>query len=257
MSLFQCDKCGCAENTSTAGGYHGRGLVMRDPVVLNSYREVLGLKEDEPYGYYCCVCNPEWFTLAGAYGIGPRPADPTSYRRGEDGGVWHGYFPRRFLPKGLFHTDEDGNLAHMETLETNYIKYELEQEDPNPPKYHHPTDFRLPRPNTEHAKKWVELMGQVADGIKKLGDGKTHIITFETGRRDYKAELARLVEKSEPSKKLIPNPLRQTAPIMTSKGPTPKQINEGKMAAAEAKRARKLARQLENQRKTEQGKSRV
>jgi hypothetical protein len=32
-----------------------------------------------------------------------------------DIGRWHDKFPRLFLPKGMFVTNERGNLAHIET----------------------------------------------------------------------------------------------------------------------------------------------
>ena len=41
MSLFQCDKCGCVENTATSdGGYHIKYLLdgTTPPDVIESYK---------------------------------------------------------------------------------------------------------------------------------------------------------------------------------------------------------------------------
>ena len=75
MSLFQCEKCGCAENTSASWSkYWASG--------------------GEPL---CSACTD---------------------------GTWHGKFPREFLPKGEFITNNDGNLEHIETGEsaTNFYR---------------------------------------------------------------------------------------------------------------------------------------
>lgn len=133
MSLFQCDKCGCVENSACSdGGYMGRWLIKDLPEVLKSYREVLGLKPDEPFGNYCCVCNPQWFIeectcgkaphsagcKQGDYGIGPSPKPK----------LWHNRFKRIFLPKGEWQTDRQGNLEHRVTKEKDYSKYAKESE---------------------------------------------------------------------------------------------------------------------------------
>ena len=61
MSLFQCSKCGCAENTATSDGGYLLRLLLTNKVALESYRQVLGLKPDDKLGNYCCVCNPAWY----------------------------------------------------------------------------------------------------------------------------------------------------------------------------------------------------
>ena len=41
-------------------------------------------------------------------------------------GEWHNQFPRTFLPKGMFVTNLVGNLAHKETGDEDFRKYEIE-----------------------------------------------------------------------------------------------------------------------------------
>ena len=91
MSLFQCENCGCIENTACCH-YHCRSMPnMTPPEYLN--------KE------LCCVCGP------------------THYPSGEPiegAGVWHNRFPRRFLPMGEWVTDPVGNLMHRDTGDSDY-----------------------------------------------------------------------------------------------------------------------------------------
>lgn len=75
MSLFQCSKCGCIENTALSM-YHIQRLEKR-PVE-------------------CSACEP----------------DPDSLDNTEG---WHDRFPRRYLPKGQFVKDRNGNLIHRDT----------------------------------------------------------------------------------------------------------------------------------------------
>ncbi|CAH0531857.1 hypothetical protein CTH30272_04105 [Allocatenococcus thiocycli] len=44
-----------------------------------------------------------------------------------DIGEWHGEFKRVFLPKGMFKTNKQGNLEHIETGDTDFTKYKIEQ----------------------------------------------------------------------------------------------------------------------------------
>jgi len=86
MSIYQCDDCGCVENTAL-GWYHCRN--MEDLTVP----EKLGKK-------LCSVCGP------------------TKYPNGdpiEDMGKWHGKFKRTFYKKGSLYTDEQGNVRDKET----------------------------------------------------------------------------------------------------------------------------------------------
>ncbi len=74
MSVFQCTKCGCAENTALSdGGYFGGRLSPQEAITK-------GLL---PSGNYCSFC---W------------------------GGMWHGKFERKFYPLGTMQTDRYGNL---------------------------------------------------------------------------------------------------------------------------------------------------
>jgi hypothetical protein len=106
MSLFQCDICGCIDNTTTSnmGGYD-LNIFLRDvdsKEAVKSYKKVLGLKPDEKFGKYCCIHSPVWFKEQ-KLGIGKKP---------EDQKVWHNKFDRKFLPKGEWETVSDGNLQH-------------------------------------------------------------------------------------------------------------------------------------------------
>lgn len=164
MSLFQCGPCGCLENTACTSGYHSRDeYLKRDAAAYESYRQVLGLKPDEPWPGLCSACVPIWFTDEGeTYGIGPRPADYKKHKYLDGDGMWHGTFARKFLPRGLFHTDEQGNLRHIETLVySSESGLERDTPWPDPPRYQHP-DFRLPAHNPEDERRWKDLMSVLA-----------------------------------------------------------------------------------------------
>lgn len=77
MSLYQCEECGCIENTA-CGHYHCRGVkdLSTDPRAL------------------CSVCGPKTYPNG----------EPTEY------GEWHGRFERKFYPKGTLETDKVGNI---------------------------------------------------------------------------------------------------------------------------------------------------
>lgn len=108
MSLFQCDRCGCVENTALSeGGYLISGLVTEDepPEIVKSYKAAVGLKEEEPFGNYCCVCCPMQFDKKGEFKIFEE----------KDRRQWHSDFPRTFLAKGEWETDERGNLRNKKT----------------------------------------------------------------------------------------------------------------------------------------------
>jgi predicted nucleic-acid-binding Zn-ribbon protein len=83
MSLYQCDKCGCVENTSL-GFFHCRNMDDLYP------EEVIGKK-------LCSECGP------------------THYKSGQieaDYGKWHGKFPKRIFPLNSLYTDKEGNIRH-------------------------------------------------------------------------------------------------------------------------------------------------
>lgn len=98
MSLFQCEKCGCVENTACTS------LSWRPELYNWSGMEEFKGKE------LCCVCSP------------------LKYRDGNDTGhgVWHNRFKRCFLPKGMFKTNAVGNLEHIENGDCNFAEYEIE-----------------------------------------------------------------------------------------------------------------------------------
>ena len=130
MSLFQCDHCGCCENTALSG-YHSqlrewKRMETDHPAILASYRVVLGLKEDQPLGQYCSACSPVWEDQDGKYGLGPNPNPIPGH------GMWHGQFKRSYYPKGKFWMDEDGNLRHVASGDPEIEKWRLEEEDPEP-----------------------------------------------------------------------------------------------------------------------------
>ncbi len=98
MSLFQCESCGCCENTALSSqGFKGPFADFFDWSYAPERRGML----------LCSVCGPVKFASGKA----------TEY------GQWHNRFPRVFLPKGQFVTNSVGNLAHRETGDEDYQKY--------------------------------------------------------------------------------------------------------------------------------------
>lgn len=92
MSLFQCQNCGCMENTALA--FQG----------FKSFPEWFrwdGI-EDRKGLRLCSACGPSRYD----------DGKPTEY------GKWHEAFKRRYLPKGMFKTNSIGNLEHVTTGET-------------------------------------------------------------------------------------------------------------------------------------------
>lgn len=91
MSNFQCENCGCVEN-SVNGNYHTRFM----PEMFDWTG-----KENLKGKLLCNVCTPnKW-----------HDGKPNKY------GVWHNRFRRRFLPKGEYVTNREGNLVHRSTAE--------------------------------------------------------------------------------------------------------------------------------------------
>lgn len=84
MSLYQCEECGCCENTAL-GYYWGETRKL------------------------CSECAPEKYHDHTNTGLGK----------------WHGQFPKVLLPKGMFVTNKEGNLAHKDTGDTDYRKYAM------------------------------------------------------------------------------------------------------------------------------------
>lgn len=99
MSLFQCENCGCAENTAVS--YQGfQHIDMFD---------WSGCEKNQGKAL-CIVCGPKRL----------KDGTPTG------AGSWHGAFSRIFLPLGCFSTNRQGNLQHKSTGDTDYRKYALE-----------------------------------------------------------------------------------------------------------------------------------
>lgn len=100
MSLYQCEHCGCCENTAC-------GAVQY--LYASRFFDFTGI-EDRKDKLLCSACGPTHY----------RDGAPTEY------GKWHDRFPRRFLPMGMFKTNTRGNLEHIETGSENYEQYAIE-----------------------------------------------------------------------------------------------------------------------------------
>lgn len=90
MSLFQCESCGCCENTALSA-YHWRKS-KKEPLV-------------------CSGCEDKYDF--------DRPLR-----------TWHGEFERVYLPKGMFVTNHEGNLANRQTGDTDFTKHRLPERQP-------------------------------------------------------------------------------------------------------------------------------
>lgn len=109
MSIFQCEHCGCVENTAVScQGFKN----------VNDWFDWTGI-EDRKGKMLCSACGPENHLDEDA----AEPASPSGF------GYWHGHFERIYLPKGQFKTNRVGNLEHIETGETNYRAYRVYPED--------------------------------------------------------------------------------------------------------------------------------
>lgn len=99
MSLFQCENCGCCENTACSS----QGFIWAEHFDWSYAPERRGMM-------LCAACGP------------------THYRDGErarEYGKWHNRFPRVYLPKGMFKTNDVGNLEHIETGSEDYRQYAI------------------------------------------------------------------------------------------------------------------------------------
>lgn len=104
MSLFQCENCGCCENTALSSQGFVNGMERFYDWSYAPERKGLRL---------CSACGPTKFTRG----------NPTEY------GKWHNRFPRTYLPIGMFVTNQVGNLAHKDTGDEDFRKYEIHGED--------------------------------------------------------------------------------------------------------------------------------
>ena len=103
MSLFQCENCGCCENTAlSAQGF----APMAHLFDWSGAPELSGK-------LICSACGPTNYN----------DGSVTKY------GKWHNAFSRTFLPKGMFITNRVGNLAHKDTGDEDFMKYEIHGED--------------------------------------------------------------------------------------------------------------------------------
>ena len=103
MSLFQCEVCGCCENTACAAqGFKG----FMERCFDWSYAP------ERQGKLLCSACGPTHY----------RDGKPTEF------GKWHGEFKRTFLPLGMFETNRRGNFAHKETGEEGYSSYAIDPE---------------------------------------------------------------------------------------------------------------------------------
>lgn len=92
MSLFQCEHCGCVENTALAAqGFKG---IMQDIFDWSYAPKREGLR-------LCSACGPTHY----------RDGKPTKF------GKWHNEFVREYLPIGHYETCPAGNLRHVVTGE--------------------------------------------------------------------------------------------------------------------------------------------
>ncbi len=91
MSLFQCEECGCIDNTALSS----QGFKYSHP-----YFDWTGI-EDRRGKMLCCACGPTLYSdgVVSKYG------------------VWHGNHERVFFEKGKYFTNKEGNVEHKETGE--------------------------------------------------------------------------------------------------------------------------------------------
>lgn len=99
MSLYQCEHCGCCENTALG---HYWGASDQGSFDWSGMEERAGKR-------LCSACGP------------------THYASGERAycGSWHGRFDRVFLPMGAFKTNQRGNLEHIESGSEDFRKFAI------------------------------------------------------------------------------------------------------------------------------------
>lgn len=102
MSLYQCEHCGCCENTAL-------GMQLQTPVSLFDWAGI----EERKGMHLCSTCMPALYSD----GVIAREING-----------WHGQFERVFLPPGQFRTNRQGNLEHIETGRTDYRAFEIKEQ---------------------------------------------------------------------------------------------------------------------------------
>lgn len=104
MSLFQCQHCGCCENTALASqGFKGASDLF----------DWSGIADREGK-FLCSACGPVKYS----------DGKETRY------GKWHGQFSRVFLPMGEFKTNQRGNLEHIETGSEDFRRFAITAKEP-------------------------------------------------------------------------------------------------------------------------------
>ncbi len=101
MSLYQCEVCGCVENTALS--FQGVKPIADD-------FDFTGI-DDRKNKLLCSECSPPKFSDGTLTGLGN----------------WHGKFRRLILPLGMFKTNRDGDLEHVETGDEKYWEYEVKE----------------------------------------------------------------------------------------------------------------------------------
>lgn len=104
MSLFQCQHCGCCENTATSHQGFNLNIECFDWTYAPE-REGLLL---------CSACGPAYYSKGS---------------KNKYGGKWHNKFERVFLPLGMFKTTKSGNLEHIESGSEKYMDYKIDKPD--------------------------------------------------------------------------------------------------------------------------------
>jgi len=99
MSLFQCENCGCCENTALSA----QGFTMPEWFDWEEFPERRGK-------LLCSACGPT------KYGNG----EPTDF------GEWHGRFDRVYLPMGEFRTNRKGNLEHKQSGSEDFRSFAMQ-----------------------------------------------------------------------------------------------------------------------------------
>lgn len=106
MSLFQCQHCGCCENTALS--WQGfSGPFKDEDFDWSGIEERRGKK-------LCSACGP------------------AKFKSGEstECGKWHDHFARTYLTIGMFRTAQNGNLEHVETGDQDFRKYAINKDTP-------------------------------------------------------------------------------------------------------------------------------
>lgn len=102
MSLFQCEVCGCMDNTALSS------------VCTSQLPEVFDWSgvEDRMGKELCSACAPKYHADGKKSGLG----------------AWHGEFDRVYLPMDQFFTNKCGDLEHRNSGSTHIRKFAIKIE---------------------------------------------------------------------------------------------------------------------------------